>query len=48
MVYGQPLEVTVLPILLDRCPVCMPVCCIGVLCPSGWMDKESRCHLVRR
>ena len=33
----RPLQVTVRPILRDRCPVCNA----GVLWPNGWMDQDA-------
>jgi len=33
------LQVTVRPMPWDRCPDC-PVCNVGVLWPSGWMDQD--------
>jgi len=39
--FGRPLQVTVRPMLQDRCPVCL-VFNVGV-----WLDG-SRCHLAWR
>jgi len=56
LTFGRPLQVTVRPVLRDRCPVCLSVCNVGVLWPSGWMDQDatwyggrprSRRHCVR-
>ena len=30
--------------LSDRCPVCLPVCDVGVLWPNGWMDQDETWH----
>ena len=34
---GRPLQVTVRPMLRDRCPVCN----FGVLWPNGWIDQDT-------
>jgi len=39
-VFGRPLQVTVRPMLQDRCPVCL-VFNVGVLWPNGWMDQDA-------
>jgi len=38
-VFGQPSQVTVHPMLRDRCPVC-PLRNVGVLWPHGWTDQD--------
>ena len=37
--FARRLQVTVRPMLRDRCPVC--VCNVGVLWPNGWMDQDA-------
>jgi len=49
VVLGEPLQVTVRPMLRDRCPVCR-VC---ISCLQRWYIvakrlDTTRCHLVRR
>jgi len=39
-VFGQPLQVTVHPVLWDHCPAC-PFCNISVLWPDVWMDQDA-------
>ena len=41
--FGQPLQVTVRPMLWDHSPVCpvCPVCNVGVFWPSGWMNQGA-------
>jgi len=45
-VFGRPLQVTVRPMLGDHCPVC-PICNVGVLWPSGWMEQGATCYAGR-
>jgi len=42
-VLGRRLQVTVRPMLRDRCPVCrrLSVCNVGVLWPNGSMDQDA-------
>ena len=37
VLFGQQLQVTVHPMLRDRCSVCD----VGVLWPIGWMDQDA-------
>jgi len=39
-VLERSLQVTVRPVLWDRCHVC-PVCNVDVLWPNGWMDQDA-------
>ena len=42
--FRRPLQVTIRPMPRDRypiCPVCLSVCNIGLLWPSGWMDQYA-------
>ena len=39
-IYCKHVCKTVRPMLSDRCHVC-PVCIVGVLWPSGWMDQDE-------
>jgi len=44
VIFGRPLQVTVRPMLQDRCLFvlsCLPVCNVGVLRPIGWMDQDT-------
>jgi len=44
MLVGRPLQLTVRPILRDRCPVyvlSMSVCNVGVLWPNDWIDQDA-------
>jgi len=60
VIYGRPLQVTIRPMIWDRCPLCLSAlsaCNVGVLWPYGWMDQDAtwyvgrprpRRHCVRR
>jgi len=38
---GRPLQVTVQPMISDRCTVCLSVCNMGVLWPNGYTDQDA-------
>jgi len=42
---GEPLQVTVRPMLWDRC---LSVCNVGVLWPNGWIDQGDTWYWGRR